>query len=148
MGPGRQSCRRFAHLTHRSGGALQAVRRQRLDRVHDQQPGSDGLGGRQDGIQGGLGQDLDPGPGHAGGQPQSVRPEVELVRRLLTRGVEHIRATVGIADRRRPVMTSDPGRDLQHQRRLADTRLPAEQHQGARHQTAAEHPVDFRDANA
>ena len=46
-----------------------------------------------------------------------------------------------------PAWRRTPAADLQHERGLADARLAAEQHQRARHQAAAQDPVDLADAH-
>jgi hypothetical protein len=64
-------------------------------------------------------------------QPEPVRAQAHLLRRLLAGDVEH-----RLARRHR-------GGGLQQQRRLADAGIAADQHHRARHQAAAEHPVQL-----
>ena len=67
-------------------------------------------------------------------------PEPDLGRRFLAGRVED--PAVG---RRRPV--GDAGRGLEQERGLADPRLAADEHERARDEPAAEHPVELADAD-
>lgn len=68
-------------------------------------------------------------------RPDPVGPQPDLARGLLG---GHIERAVVVARRL--------GRHVQQQRRLADPRLARQQHDRARHQPAAEHPVQLTDA--
>ena len=122
-------------------GPFQPVAGERLDRVHDQQPRVESLGGREDGVRDrwprARGCRSRPGP--------AIRPR-RSARRCSCSADSSPEAYSTRAGRRH-AWRSDARRDLQHERRLADARLAAQQHQGARHEAAAEDPVDLGDAH-
>ena len=119
----------LADLADAAGGGLQRGGVGRLDGVHDHQagPARGQLG--LDLLHGGLGVDQQA----VGPQAQPLAAELDLPVRLLARDVEHAQA---------------PGRDragdLEEQGGLAHARFAAEQHQGAGHDAAAQHPVELR----
>ena len=92
--------------------------------------GTDRLGGGQDGVEVRLRQHLDAGPGHAVGEAQAVGSQMQLVRRLLARGIQHVgtvtRAALPGPDsaRRRP-RSPAPGSTCRYpvRRRAAPVRL-------------------------
>ena len=101
-----------------------------LHRVDDEQVGLDRVDVAEHGRQVGL-----------GGQEEVVAqgadalgPQPHLGGRLLTGDVE------------RAAALGEPRGHVEQQGRLADARLAGEQHDGARHQAAAEHPVELVDA--
>ena len=65
-------------------------------------------------------------------QPEPVRPELDLRRRLLARHVEHRARRAG-----------EGGRGLEEQRGLADARVAADEDERARHDPAAQHAVEL-----
>ena len=85
----------------------------------------------EDALEAGLGEDVERRPLDA--EPLAAR--LDLVLGLLAGAVEHR------ADRLREVR-----RRLQQQRRLADARLAADEHQRAGHDAAAEHAIELADA--
>ncbi len=111
--------------------AVDRGRRDRLHGVHDQQAGPHGVDVAEQRGQFALGGQVElvvQVAGALGAQPH-------LARRLLAGDVQ-----------RRPLRAGGPAvRDLQQQRRLADSRLAGQQHDGAGHDAAAEHPVQFTD---
>ena len=69
------------------------------------------------------------------GQTEPTGAQPQLVHRLLARDVQHP-----------PPGRRHRGRRLQHQRRLADAWIAADQHHRGRHQATAQHPVELGDA--
>ena len=128
--------RGLPHLSDAPRRPVELVRRHGLDGVDDQEARP--LGPRQldDALHAGLGDDPDPLPGRTRREPEPRRPEPDLRRGLLAGGVEHARGDLG-----------DARGDLEQERGLADPRLAAQQHDGAGHQPAAQHPVELPDAD-
>ncbi len=125
----------LAHLRHATRRAVDVGDRHGLNRVDDQQRGIDVVEVLQDGPDVGFGREeqvrrecLD-APG----------PKPHLRGRLFAGDVERA-GDVGCAK------TGELRRDVEYQGRLADARFAGEQHDDARDQTAAEHPVEFVDA--
>ena len=87
---------------------------------------------RAHGLELGLRQDLD-----LLGAAEPVGAKLDLGDRLLAGDEE-----------RTPAARDDVAERSQQQRRLADTRLPADEHERGRHETAAEHPVELGHACA
>ncbi len=110
---------------------LQRRRVDRLDRVHDEGGRGHPDGLLLDPLQRGLGHDVELRGGHA----QPLAPQLDLAVRLLARNVQHR------SPRRR-----QRGGDLQQQGGLAHPGLPADEHQRAGHDAAAQHPVELGQA--
>ena len=134
LGVANELLRRCADLADRAGRPLDKVRMHGLDAVDDQQRG------RRPGLE--RGQDV----AHAGdarqlhrraAQPEPERAQPNLVDRFLARDID--RAPARLGHRRR---------HLQQQGRLADPGIARQQHRRARHQPAADRPVEFRDPAA
>ena len=68
-------------------------------------------------------------------KPKPLGPQPHLGDGFLARDVDDALALAG-----------QGGQGLKQQRRLADARIAADQHAGARHEAAARHPVQFADA--
>ncbi len=119
------------HLAHLGGLTRRAVavgRRHRLHGVDDEQSRLDLVDVPEDRGEIGLGREEElvvQGPGALGAQPY-------LRRRLLSAGVEHA-----------PTRAGALGGDLEQQRGLADARLPTQKDCRARHDAAAQHPVEL-----
>ncbi len=117
-------------LDHRAGRGIDLGIPDGLDRVDHQDVGLDLPDGRLDPGHGGLGDH--PDVGHEG--VQALGPPAHLGRRLLGRHQQAALAASG-----------DGRQHLQHQRRLADPRLTAEQRDRSGDQSAAEHAVELAD---
>jgi hypothetical protein len=99
--------------------------------LDDQQRGLDAADLLENALGAGLRQQVERRVAHA----QPVAARLDLVFRLLARGIEHRTDVVG-----------EVGRRLQQQGRLAYARLAAEQDQGSGDNAAAQHPVELVDA--
>ena len=97
------------------------------------------VSGREDASEVRGGEDADALARRPGDQAQAVGAKVELLGRFLARGVQH-----GTGRGR---LAQDARRGLEHERRLADPRLTTQQHQGTRHEAAAEDAVHLADAH-
>ena len=116
----------FADLRHAAGRRLDQIGVDRLDRVDDHQVGALLFELRHDVFEQRLGVD------HAGvvADADTVGAHLDLLGRLLARDVEGFQPVVGQCD-------------LQAERRFADARFAAQQHERSGNQTAAQHPVDL-----
>ena len=121
-----QPRRRLAHLRDRARRRADLLRPERLHRVDHADGGPLALERGAHGVELRLGEDLDV---VAAAEPR--RPELHLRDRLLT-GHEQ-RATVA----------RDRAERGQQQRRLADSRLAADEHERRGHEPAAEHAVEL-----
>ena len=118
-------------LGHPAGHAVDVGRADGLHRVDDQQLGADLVDVAEHRAEVGLGGEVE----LVVDRRRAVGPQPHLRGGLLAGDVEH----------------PQPGPrglrgDLEQQRRLADPGLAGEQHGGAGHHTAAEHPVELGDA--
>ncbi len=121
---------RFAHLADAAGRRLKLQREDRLNRVHDDERRLDAGDLLEYALEARLRQQVQRRAADA--KPLATR--FDLMLRLFAGAVQHR------ADRPRHV-----GRRLQQQRRLADARLAAQQHQRTRDDAAAQHAVEFVD---
>ena len=125
--------RALAHLTHGARRRLQLLAEQRLDRIDREHAELfAGADASQDRLDTRLGQELERHLADA----QALRAQPDLVERLLARHV-------ATRDARREIRER-----AQQQRRLADSRVTAEQHDAARHEPAAEHAVELAEPGA
>ena len=113
------------------GRRLELQREHGLDRVDDDEGRPKAGDLFEDALETGLGQDVE--RRRLDAEPLAAR--LDLVFGLLAGAVEHGPDRLGEVRRR-----------LQQQRRLADARLAADQHEGAGHDAAAEHAVELADA--
>ena len=120
----------LAHLGHPARGALDLRGRDRLDGVEHQQVGVDLLDVPEDRAEVGLRGEQQLGVERV----DPARPQAHLRGRLLAGHVQHLAPGAGRA-----------GGDVEQQGRLADARLAGQQHHGAGHEAAAEHPVQLVD---
>ena len=102
-----------------------------LHRVDDHQVGRHGVDVAEDGGQVGLGGQEE----RAGHRLDPLGPQPHLGGRLLAGDVEHP-----------PPLAGGAGGDVEQQGGLADAGLAGHQHDRARHQPAAEDPVELADA--
>ena len=125
-----EKCR--GRLTDRPDAAGRRVGdREGLDRVDHAGGRPFGLERRQDALERGLGK-------HRHRQrrlPKTLGSPPNLRGRLLARDVEDAFAAGG-----------EIRQSHARERALADPRCAAEEHEGARHQTAAQHPIELRDS--
>ena len=132
LGEADQFLRGGADLADRAGRALDQVGVHRLDRIDDEQRGRPPLPQRrQDIADRGGGGELHRRPA----QPQPPRAQPHLIRRFLARDIGDMRACQRHLRRR-----------LEQQGRLADPRITADQRRRAFDETAAQRPVQLRDA--
>ena len=106
-------------------------REHRLDRIDDDERRLEARDLLEDALETGLGQDVERRALDA--EPLAAR--LDLVLRLFARAVEH-----------RPERLREVRGCLEQQRRLADARLAADEHQRPRDDAAAEHAVELADA--
>ena len=127
LGIAHQPRRALSHLRDRSRRRCQFRQPQGLDGIDDQDPGLflDRRG--QDALDIGFGLAAQAADLHL----QAPRPLCDLSQRLLAADIDHLGPAL------------QTGVHLQHQRGLADTRITADQNHRTRHQTAAQHPVQF-----
>ena len=90
----------------------------------------------------GLRQDVHALAGGIVGQPQPLRPEPQLPAGFLAGGVQDGDLGAG------PGAAGHAGGGLQHERRLADAGLAAQQHERPGHEAAAQDAVELADAGA
>ena len=122
-----QAARRLAHLRDRAGRRADLLRPERLHRVDHADGRPLALERLADDVELGLREDLDPvAAAEAGGA------QLHLRHRLLA------------GDEERPPLERDRAERVQQQRRLADARLAADEHDRRRHEPAAEHAVELR----
>ena len=129
LGEADQLVRAAAQLGDRAGRRLDAVDVHGLDRIDDQQARrAQMVEGRQDVAHRGRGGDLERrlGAAEAGGA------QADLVDRFLAADVGDLGAGGG-----------ERGAGLEHERRLADAGIAADQHRRALDQAAAQHPVEL-----
>ena len=122
---------RLAHLADAAGGGLEAEREHGLDRVDDDERGTEARDLLEDALEARLGEDVE-------GRlldPEPLAARLDLMLGFLARAVEH-----------RPDGARKVRRGLQEERGLADARLAADQDERSRHDTAAEHAIEFADA--
>ena len=131
LGGEQQLRRRLAHLADAAGRRLELEREHRLHRIDDDERRLDARDLFEDALEAGFGQQIQ--RRLADRQPLAAR--FDLVLGFLARAVEH-----------RPDRARHVRRRLQQQRRLADARLAAEQHQRSGHDAAAEHAIELVDA--
>ena len=123
----------LAHLADRAGRAAEVGGVQRLDGVDDADLGALGAQRREDRVEVGLGEHGDLERAGAS-RRQPLGAQADLRRGLLAGDVERAPAGGGeVAERH------------VRQRRLADPRRAAEQHERAGHEAAAEHAVELAD---
>ncbi len=119
----------LAHLGDRARRRAELRRIQRLDRVDHADVRPLALERRADGLELGLGEDLD-----LLRAAEPLSPELDLCGRLLAR------------DEQRPAVAGDCRERHQQERRLADAGLAADEHERRRDEPAAEHAVELGDA--
>ena len=119
-----QRCRAFADLRNAPGRRFDDVGIDGLDRVDDHQVGPLLFDLGQNIFQQSFGIDQTPFVADA----QTQGPHLDLLGRLFARNIEGFQAVVRQGD-------------LQAEGRFADTRLAAEQHEGAGHEPSAQHAV-------
>ncbi len=131
LGGKQQLRRRLAHLPDAAGRRLELEREHRLDRVddHERRPEPGDL--FEDPLEAGLGEDVE----RRALDAEALAARLDLVLGFFARAVEH-----------RPDGLREVRRRLQQQRRLADARLAADQHERSRHDAAAEHAIELADA--
>ncbi len=130
LGQAQEAARRFAHLAHAARRRRERVAVERLHGVDDDERRARGGDGLEDGLELGLGEDVDVG----GAPADALGAHLDLRRRLLA------------ADEQRRPAGGDVVEHLQEQRGLADAGLAADQHERARDDAAAEHAVELVDA--
>ena len=118
------------HLPDAARRRIQLLVIERLDRVDDQDVGLFLLYALKNISQASLGQDEQPRALNL----QALGAELELVGRLLTGDIQHLRKLPQTAA------------DLEHQRRLADARRAAHEHERALDRSAAENAVELTHA--
>ena len=106
-------------------------REHRLDRVDDDERRLEARDLLEDPFERGFRQQVE----RSGADAESIAAALDLVLGLLARGVEH-----------RTDLASEVRGRLQQQRRLADPRFAAEQHERPGNDAAAEHAIEFADA--
>ena len=116
----------LTHLRDAAGRGFHQLREDGLNRVDDQQIGLDIRRLRKDLLQVGFAED----EALRIVVRQPISPQLQLPAALLARDIERL-----------PLRQPQDG--LQHQRRFTDARLSADQHQGALHQAATQHPVQL-----
>ena len=122
--------RAVLHLPDAARRRIQLLVIERLDRVDDQDVGLFLLYALKNISQASLGQDEQPRALNL----QALGAELELVGRLLTGDIQHLRKLPQTAA------------DLEHQRRLADARRAAHEHERALDRSAAENAVELTHA--
>ncbi len=124
-----QPAGRLAHLGDRPGRRAELGRVERLHRVDHADLGPLALERLADRVELGLREDLD-----VRRSAEPLRAELHLRDRLLAR------------DEQRATVAAHRLQGGEEQRRLADARLAADEHERGRHEPAAEHAVELRDA--
>lgn len=127
----------FANLAHAACGSVELVHRRRLDRVHDEERRALAAGELGDPSDVGLRHDADRRRDALAVDSQPGRAEPHLAGGLLSRGVEDAGAAGGSC--------GQAGGHLEEQRRLADSGLPADEHERAGHESPAEDPIELTD---
>jgi hypothetical protein len=128
LGQPDQPARALPDLGNTTRGRSELGHPHRLDRVHDQKPGTVTLSQGHDRIDVVVGNETDGVVGDA----EPTRSQRDLVGRLL-----------GTGDHDRLPRAGQRAGHLKEKRGLADTRLATEQEHRAVHDPAAENPVDF-----
>ena len=113
------------------GRRLELDRKHRLDRIDDDERRLEARDLFEDALDAGFGQQIERRRADA----EPIAAALDLVLGLLARRVEH-----------RTDLAREVRGGLQQQRRLADARLAAEQHERAGHDAAAEHAIELADA--
>ena len=127
LGETHQSRRAFPQLRDAAGAGVDLRQGHRLDRIDDQQRGTERACRREDPLEVGLGSD--PQAGRFEAEPLGTQPD--LIDRLLAARVEH-RGVCG-----------DLCRHLQQQRRLADAGVTPQKRDATRDDATAQDPVEF-----
>ena len=127
LGDAEEGVGAFPHLGDAAGGGADRREHHRLNRVNDDDLRALLSDGGDDRVEVAAGEDKEVFRVH----PEPSRPQVQLSGRFLARDIEHLE-----------VFRQRLG-NLQQQRRLADARVAAQQHQRAFHQSAAQHPVQL-----
>ena len=131
---------RLADLADAAGRAVELVDRRGLDRIDDERaPGRVGAGQLDDPADLALGDDPDARRPRAVEQPEPRGAQPDLPGRFLAGGVED----VAVGGRQ---ASGHAGRGLEEERRLADPRLAADQHERPGDEAAAQDPVELADA--
>jgi hypothetical protein len=123
--------RRLAHLADAAWRGLELEREDGLHRVDNDERGLDAGDLFENPFEAGFGQEIE----RCAADRQPLASRLDLVLRLFARAVKHR------SDRSRDIR-----RRLKEQRRLANPRLAAEQHQRPGHDAAAEDAVELVDA--
>ena len=131
LGQRHQARAALAHLGDAAGRRLQVGQEHGLDGVDDERPRLEVVDGGLDGPE----VTLRPQEQTIGGHPQALGAQLDLRGGLFRRDVEDGRRGL----RQRP-------RGLEQQRALADAGIAADEHERARHDASAEHPVELADA--
>ncbi len=127
LGKAHQQRRALAHLGHAARRRLQLLGEDGLDRVDDHDLGLLGAGGGDDRLDAGLGHHLEP----VLRQVQTTRTHGHLLLGFFTGDVEC------------RILLGDGAEGLQQDRRLADTRITADQHYRAVHQPPSEYAIQL-----
>jgi hypothetical protein len=131
-----QALGRLAHLPDASGRALQLVRRQGLDGIHDEHGRRQAARRLDDGLDVDRAEDVQPLDKRSLEQAQTPGAKLELARRLLPGDIED-----------RAIRLRGEGcRRAQRERRLPDAGLAREQDEAADDDPAAEDPVELGNA--
>ena len=123
----------LAHLGDVAGRALDLGAADGLHGVDDDQLGLERVDLAEHGGEVGLAGEVE----RAGHRLDALGAGAHLRRRLLAADVEHPALAVLAG-------AGGPGRDVEQQGRLADARLAGDEHHGAGHEAATEHPVELR----
>ena len=123
--------RRFAHLADAAGRGLELQREHRLHGIDDDQRRPDAADLFEDALDAGLGEQVERRIADA----EPIAARFDLMLGFFAGRIQHG------ADRLREVRGG-----LQQQRRLADARLAAEQHERSGNDAAAEHAIELADA--
>ena len=124
--------RRFAHLPNAAGRGLELQREHRLDGVDDHEGRPETRDFFENSLEAGFRQDVE----RRTFDTEPLAARLDLVLGFLARAVEHRADGAGKV-----------GSGLEQQRRLADARFPADEHERSRNDAAAEHPVELADAS-
>ena len=127
LGQARELGCAVAHLCHRPRRRAELIGADRLDRVDHHDFGRRRLDGGDDALEADLGQQR---------HPAAIEPKAPCAQR-------HLRRRFFAAHIKHRQLLRQMGQRLQQQRRFADTRITADQHHRARHQTTAEHAIKF-----
>ena len=121
----------FPHLPDAAGRRLEFQREDGLDRIDDDEGGTQPRNLFEDALEAGLRQDVE----RRAFDAEALAPRLDLMLRFLARAVQH-----------RPGGLREVRGGLQQQRRLPDARLAADQHQRPGDDAASKYAIEFSDA--